>query len=1003
MSGARAKICKFPPVSGTRASGKYRRLAPCRSQKWRCPARNHNVGAVGRVLLLLLGLLTMATICVADEADRYDLASISLRPAYTSPSQIRLSACLRAIAFSPLDEHAEAPARSVSSNPRTPPPSTIGIAVGDAGTILRSDDGGDSWWPIETIRIGSRDRNSQVNKGSQRSHRFFGMGNRSRSTAAGKAVAVPFCEFSDVLWTSPVDVLIVGGGYEPVTGISRGVCLISHDAGQSFQLADAHEMPRMRSVSISSRGSLAATGDASEASGINRFSSHDGGQTWVEDILPVSPGSSAQVTDPVRSSDAVESVETPHGTRSVHDLCSGPEGSRFAVTSHGRIFRLTAGQTHWRAVRGQGRQTGILFVAATPSQVPWSIVGRESLQENRRTTIALDAAGIDNKTLDRCRAAACMLGVSEVLVTQNDVQRSELLSEHRPAVVALDDSLPPSLREAWLAHIEGLRTRAFDADDAGVSGDWRGPDRVVLTRPLGEQSFPDWQHTAWRRAWNHASVLRSTALLTGPGALAHDLTYDALMLVAPGCLPKSGVEVATLQDSSGSVRRDVSLSAGLSMTEGQNRQESETGTASHRRLQITTARMNQTTRLLEELRDAAGGGPTATPGRLTQQIEHLLTITASEDRTRLLWEAYTEISNDPEHRPEAQNLLLELLAAEASPASIRRWAELASGALSSSIEQKLHRALSAGVPRSSPAASVSVARAGGVGEIEPATPPGEKKGRASSGQPISPFQIAPVSYESERNPAPRILVPETKQTVWQSTRGLPALSPPASGRGEPEKHDAGQTPAIPARINWDYHPVVMGARGIEPMTRSKTHHGSDSKSGRNPEKQSSRSITYTPPGSANRPLLDGIDDDACWRLADRWRTDSLTTRCVADEEYLYFAIETQRAAGLCLSLDCDGDYFTSLQFEVHRDGARRASVNGKIEVSPVWYAASSGSTESDPQRLVEIAIARSSLPAPVCRVRVRRAPAGQRSACEVMPEASQWYPSGPAVGGGLDR
>ncbi len=1004
----------------------------------------------------------------AGEVEQLDLASISLQPAYVSPAQIRVSSCLRAVAFSPLDPNAPPPVQSVSYLQPQAAPTTIGIAVGDAGTILRSEDEGKSWWPVNNVSIATSQESGPNGGSNGRLGNLFGGGASRGGTLGGRRsrqelLSIPFCEFSDVLWLSPRDVIAVGGGYEPVTGVSRGVCVISHDAGENWHLADAHELPRLRQVRIGRRGECQAIGDPSEASGVNRFGSYDGGESWVEDMLPTSADSYSS-----RGNDDALAIETASGKVSVEDICDTPTGFQIAVTSHGRIFRGSPGGGHWQAVRGGDRRTAILFIASSSSTVPWALVGRETLQENRRTAIFLDDESLQHandpsskaalrKKLDRCRAAAAMLGISNVhscnqwhpsgqmasaaaaepVSAEHAVElRSRWLREHQPSVVVLDESLSSSTRRSWQAAIEQIQTRAFSIDTSETQ-EWSGPRRIVLTRPVGSAKPVVDADPRWQRAWNHASVLQGNALLTGAGVLANDLAVDALMLAAPGHMSPTGIEVATLADSSGSVRRDVSLAAGIELSHGQNRDEGETQTASHRRLQITTARMNQTSRLREELRGVGGGRHThAEPPRLKYQIEQLLAVTAPDDRTRLLWEGLSESARGSGDVTSANDILLGLLAQHGQPASVRRWADVMQSALSSSIEVKASNPMGS---IKSPSRRESSDGANALTQEVPRNAPESHDANAKSAQPLSPFQVAPASFlsgvEVVNAPAPRILVPETKRTVWQSTRGAHAFATPISsfvGTGD-SSAQVDESEPLMARINWDYHPVVMGARGITPTVARRT--GSKLRPVSNPSlsplaatasgpskasaplaslsdddsftasaKDTSRRVPrYLPPKTRDRPLLDAFDDDSCWIDADVWHDERITAKCSADDDYLYFAIYSTEPGHVRLSLDCDGDYLTSLQFDLLPDGSRRASVNGVRAIAPVWYAAvpphvtedgrATAGSDSSRRMVAEVAIARSSLPAPVCRVRASRVGRGADPEWDVMPDARDWHPS----------
>lgn len=991
-------------------------------------------------------LLPSATTAHASEFGRFDFASITLQPAYISPTLLRQSSCLRAIAVSP-------PARTPAS-----PDARVVIAVGDAGAILRSEDQGQTWRAVENIQSSVPPAITPFGRTPRR---------------AADSLPMPNCNFTDVLWASPVDVIVVGGGYEPVTGISRGVCILSRDAGQTWQLGDAHELPRLQklrmggpSSQVASQtaspdratrelgpGVLEAIGDASEASGVDRFHSYDGGQTWVEDIRVTAPSEASQQSTGRGGVAGTSSViQTTALPITVNSVTRPGDGWQFAVASHGRIWRRSDPDSPWQAVRGQGRGVAVMFVAASPAQVPWSLAGRESLHENRRTAIVLDTAGNDESTrndVQRCRAAAAMLGISDVYCVANDDERTKWLGEHRPAVVVLDESLTAASQRAWSELVEHARTRPFSQSQVVAGSDWGGPLRIVLTRRVNDSeqrggakptSYENNSDARWQRAWNHTSILRGNALLSGPGVLANDLAIDALMTAAPQQSPAAGVEVATFDDTSGSVRRDLSLAAGLALTDGQSRETAETLTASNRRLQITTARMNQSQRLHEELfQQSSGSRSAAEQTRLRDKIDQLLAVTAAEDRTRLLWDAMAVTMTAEQESPQVRSLLLSLISRHGQPAALRRWAEVNQAAVESSVERRSLTSLDQLTDRQRYPSSVlgnvadNLDRASGAGTAS-AKETTAKLGRAERGQTISPFQIPPVTHEreltlpvtasSQRVPeqpsaipqnepslppsaksSPRtapayILVPETKPVEWQPTRGWTALAAPLSASAAALKSTAGDDDDEPARINWDYHPVVLAARGVMPQDRATGSSIPGSPAlGQSAGSESARKAPdYSPPRTAERPVLDGRDDDTCWTAADHWRGAGYEVRCVADEEYLYFAISATRADGMRLSLDCDGDYFTALRFDVNRDGERSVSIDAAATISPVWYSATAAATSTldlgseEGPWVAEIAIARASLPAPVCRVHACSVTSAPRSQWEVMPTASQWYP-----------
>jgi hypothetical protein len=917
----------------------------------------------------------------AAEAERSDLASISLQPSYVSPSLIRESSCLREVAVSP--------------------ETNVIIAIGEAGTILRSDDRGDSWHLIENMHSGEPIAAPQ-----------FGRPNRRHDDL----LPLPFCEFTDVIWVSPQDVVVIGGGYEPVTGISRGVCVFSHDAGHTWHWADAHEMPRLDSIRMGGQdsqtesarfanaseperdlavGVIEAVGDVAEASGVNRFYSHDGGQSWVEDVRNVKPTFGAfAIHSPVPEqgikTPTTNWIPTANGPVNVNALDQSQANVQVAVGTHGRIWRRSDSDRHWQCVRGDGRGTAVLFIANSPATVPWSLVGRESLQENRRVAVLVNADSA--QALHRGRAAAAIFGVASLDLSGPLSTCSNWLNLHRPAVVVLDESLSVEARQSWMMAIEQSRMRPFSTTQKPHET-WSGPQRVVLTRAMlansqrhvSEMPGNKTADPRWQRAWYHTSVLHGNALLSGPGVLANDLAVDALMLAAPGQVSSAGIDVATLEDTSGTVRRDISLAAGLPLLPGQIRTAAESSTASHRRLQITTARMNQVSRLHAELL-----GTPNTPASVTKRADladklgQLLATTDPEDHTRLLWETLGKLKTSGIDSRTSELVFLDLLSQHGQPAAVQRWATVAIGALQKSVERRWVGDDHAGLYgwRTSTSRTDHLVDSRTLGDAPESMP---RRIEGAGTQPLSPFQVMPVSYEapyqSTGSPAPQIIVPDTKLTIWQPTRGVLPISrtPSNAVAGVAANAERAQPNA---RINWDYHPVVMAARGIA-TTKTGLH-----------VDEATQAVAYQPPYTNDRPLLDGDDRDACWKIADLWRSDWFQTKCLADEEYYYFVIASEQASTIELSLDCDGDYWSSIAFEVASDGVRRVSVDGINTTAPVWTSAISENVADEANEIVwraEIAISRSSLPSPIRHLRVSKPSTG--ASWQPMPQSAQWYPA----------
>ncbi|MCR9208905.1 MAG: glycoside hydrolase [bacterium] len=820
--------------------------------------------------------------------------SFDLPAAYVSASQFADDASLHAVSVSPDGK--------------------VLVAVGDWGVIVRSEDAGLTW----------------------------------RNFASGVDVAL-----CDVRFLTETRVVAVGGGYEPVTGLSRGVALASDDAGRSWHRVDSSDATKLHRMAIRNgfdaeplpAGSIEAIGDDSEATTANRFHSFDGGLTWLEDTSQ-SIESKNKLRDWLRQDVLVQASQSARQTKG--------EGWRVRVGTHGLIERSTDDGETWQPVRGADRGAAVMFVAASEHSVPWALIGREALEMNRRVVVVMDSATPANsetvRLLGRLRHAAIRLGVGRTdwcsTATSEQKPSAGLLREHQPAVVVLDADLPASTRDAWVS------ATLDDSNFPRTASLIRKQPRRVYTSELQFDSAG---------SSSRAVALRSDALLSGRAVLVGDLALDAMMVVTPGMAVPDSVVVSPVPGTSTELRRDLSLTGGLVLASGQESSAGTTDQASRRRLQIATARMSQLTRLKDLLLD-----PGLRPKELTDTLEVLLPRTASEDRTRLLWWLWTQTRVAAQHASAAKNVMhAEALVAcenimlrtivDAAPVdSVRRWADCMLQARAESFERSLV-AMSQTQPgwlasnangaqsrwRGGASSRDGVSNAGGGSEMadqQNAVQPGTHW----QAQSLSPFAVKPVTYESTT----------TTKTPFGQVGGMSA--PGASARLASASLASGaldgSLPALPPmsqRSNWEYHPVVMAARRISGVGAGPLNEGENSGMPSATRKQ------IALPSVESRPRLDCELDDACWSDLRWQRTDDLMFACVSDQEYLYVAIvdagvsaesrpEGTRPSALELWVDGDGDLMSSFRFWCDSRGNRESTVDGSVRWQPNWYVALSG-------------------------------------------------------------
>lgn len=516
-------------------------------------------------------------------------------PSYSDARALREDASLRAVAF-------------VSES--------VGVACGDRGAIWRSEDGGQTW----------TGRESGVN-----------------------------CSLNDVVWIDRQHAVIVGGSFDRITKISRGVVLYSDDAGKMWRRAVVEELPSLRSARVVEGGSVRARGDWSHSQLSREFETHDRGRTWQsvdpfdsQDVPPYEPSvvelqrwaNATRVAAPIRDADRVTD----------QILC--------AVGDHGVITLSEDGGRTWSTKRGQRRRSAILFVASRPASVAWSLLGSEALEDRHRVALLLasspgepSADGAPTR-IDVARQVAVMLGGSgadEIKAEPDQLVQhaASWIDVHRPSAVVLDGTLPEPIRDAFFQA----------ATSAGVS-------RVV----------------SYGRGGRGATALHRDALLTKAGVLASDLMLDAMHYIAPNHTVASSISLRYLYDAVPASRRGETVADGLTIEQGQML-AAPSRPASRRQLQITQARLRQSERIMQLAQSSRNRQ------QFAKALGSTLDQTAREDRFRLAWSVLqqTAAGNTAEsHAMHRQ--ALEEFATRFPATSAGRWAKLRGEAIRQSLE-----------------------------------------------------------------------------------------------------------------------------------------------------------------------------------------------------------------------------------------------------------------------------------------------------------------------------
>ncbi|MEM6688397.1 MAG: hypothetical protein AAF664_03155 [Planctomycetota bacterium] len=231
------------------------------------------------------------------------------------------------------------------------------IAVGDRGTILRSEDVGETWIEVPTAT----------------NHRLH---------------AIAFLGGSR--W-------IAAGGYqEAITGISMAVLVASNDNGLSWKSLDAGDLGRLTSLEYSpDQRVLKASGDWSNSLLSNRFESLDGGITWQVG-LPDAPSTKPQTS-------------ASSNKRQMRAEATSSSGDHLGVGIAGQIWIRRTGRGPWTALRSPQPRPKMVVVAEDLASVPWSAIAQSIQEEGALVDII-----VAEKVTETSRDMAALIGAIRI-------------------------------------------------------------------------------------------------------------------------------------------------------------------------------------------------------------------------------------------------------------------------------------------------------------------------------------------------------------------------------------------------------------------------------------------------------------------------------------------------------------------------------------------------------------------------------------------------------------
>jgi photosystem II stability/assembly factor-like uncharacterized protein len=892
-----------------------------------------------------------------------------------------------------------------------------GWAVGDLGTVLKSEDGGISWRPLP----------------SGTTHRLdaLGMYNSQRGVA-------------------------IGGGYQPHTQIGIGAVIWTEDGGETWKPAETEALPPLRHLIIGLGGRCIAAGDWSPAHGTSVFSSRNGGQTWDAVLAGVAEpvvGIAGMVDDYVLLSDSGEltrvrtemppvKVAPPRpgrisiasserffwvdqagdkgqsgqlasidGGATWETIATNPLDLPLATVLHANqrwtlaqaspllrraegfspaqsssvisdvpmrgLFRLDIdrgwavgdwgtvaitrdGGNSWRTVRGGKSRPAVMTVAASADQLPWSLLAIESLQNQRRVA-AVTAS--DDPLL---HSSLALVGPAVHYVWDRPPSTGQ-------------QTLPqayPTLRTAGASPLEILAHTL--------------PAVLVLDQSLSSAEKSAWTQAAvdlgvkriFETGRSNGQVLHNAAALPNCGKLAGDVWNDALMLLRPGTLAPEALRLGTRFDAI----NDQLSTDGLAGFVGADRHyvRPMSSSTSRRHLQILQARTGETAWIESML---ASNAPV---DELVKQFEANLPRSAQENQQRMVWRLIVA-SKSAGNAALHQAMLVQ---------AARLWPDQPIGRISRLFEDSIR---SSQEWESIAGISMTIGGAGPTGFVQVAGAPSVPALRRDSVQ-WSPFQGTPF-----RAPSAGVIQPVTPDSAEPSFAGGDTIrqvtaidaGPPNAQVAIAEPRKASRHPATDRA--WASHPAV---RLAETTADVGSLPGPASVAG-DAWSQQWTNLNRSTPGPkvisatwvGTRPYLDGKLDESIWQSGHRFRLDptSVATVQVAyDADFIYLGIRgprledhqangpgrmpAKKSAGqpddkprirdhdldwhdrYVIRLDVDGDLLTAYELEFNAQSETRDSCDGFTQWHPKWFIALAHNAN---ETVAEIAIKKSDLIGPL--------------------------------------
>ncbi|MCG8650031.1 MAG: hypothetical protein MI861_09365, partial [Pirellulales bacterium] len=758
------------------------------------------------------------------------------------------------------------------------------------------------------------------------------------------------CRLEDVAWMSDRAVIAVGGAYDRITGISRGVVLWSDDAGAHWHRGADEELPYLRTIRRDPPSKTwIASGDLSPVSLSNQFESNDGGRSWQGNGRIRRPRQR-----PAKAADLRAWAEGTGISTTIRDACRVGQTDLWAVGDHGVILHSGDAGRSWTTKRGEGRQTAVLMVASSGRSAGWPLIGNEALEHRNRVSLLIASNDLSQQRRDLLAQASMMLaagGTDALSGIEPLAQQAEhWLQIHRPLVLVLDQQLAASTRDAF--------------SQAAIAA---GVQRIVS---YGFEARSD-------------TMIHRGALLPKRGVMAGDLWKDALLLTDCDQSPPTSLAIRGLYDASGSRRKGDSVTTGLAISTGQ-RMSVALENAPRRQLQLVRARMSQPKRIAKLIESKP------TPNEFSKSLKALLDQTPKEDRLRLVWSVLQNTM--PRHAYEGgasnadlQVAILAEIAERFADSSVGKWAELRAHATQHSLEWKrLRKSISGAIAARQASAS------------------------KSNVAPVSPFQVEPSGVRQVSALSP-VVVP--KQQVFELTPTQKSESPVDlawefhplvliardASRKRGDENDLQSTDAGSANLKrWS---EVMGRDPWSDLLRSAGPRTVVARPARVPPRLDgdlSDPCWESTLSTVGRPtnVQVAYDNDFVYLAT---RSPAKHFGAASDGQPPQPTIrdhDLSQVDRLQIEIDLDSDLLTAMQLEVSESGRTHDAIDGNTAWQPTWYVA----VRRDGEHLyIEIAILRHDLiDLPIHSgqsmfLSTKLIPAGEKTVWKAMPDPKHWF------------